>query len=64
MLLNQKGIDKANLSNIAEAMRYSDAAKFAKYIPSVQESEASWAAIKYAIDFAEQLNTKTEASDS
>ena len=64
MLLNQKGIDKANLSKIADAIRYSDAAKFAKYIPSVQESEASWEAIKFAIDFTEQLNIKKAASDS
>ncbi len=64
MLLNQQGLDKTNLTKTAEALRCSDAAKFAKYIPVVQESEASWAAIKYAIDFSEQLNSKTEAGVS
>lgn len=62
MLLNQKGMDKAMLSATAEAMRCGDAAKFAKFIPSVKESEQSWKAIKQAIDFTEQLHTKTEQS--
>lgn len=62
MLLNQKGMDKVMLSKTEEAMRCSDAAKFAKFIPSVQESEESWKAIKQAIDFTEQLYNKTEQS--
>lgn len=62
ILLNQKGIDKASMSNIAEALRRSDAAKFAKYIPSAEESDSSWKIIKQAIDFTEQLQNKNENS--
>lgn len=62
ILLNQKGMDKAMLSKTAEAMRSGDAAKFAKYIPSAEENEESWKAIKQAIDFIEKLYTKTEES--
>lgn len=62
ILLNEKGLDKKMLSKTAEAMRCNDAAKFAKYIPSLQQSEESWQAIKQAIDFTEQLPTKTEES--
>jgi hypothetical protein len=62
MLLNQKGMDKAMLSKTAEAMRCSDAAKFAKFIPSAEESKESWKAIRQAIDFTEQLHNKTGES--
>ncbi len=64
ILLNQKGIDKTSMSNIAGVLRRSDAAKFAKYIPSIEESEQSWQIIKQAIDFIEQLQHKKEESGS
>ena len=62
MLLNGKGLDKKMLSKTAEALRCNDAAKFAKYIPSLQQSEEGWQTIKQAIDFTEQLQTKMEES--
>lgn len=60
MLLNQQGINKEAMSQIAETLRRSDAARFAKYIPSISESEQSWLVIKQAINFTEQLQKKTE----
>ncbi len=62
ILLNQKGLDKAAVSKTAEALRCSDAAKFAKYIPSKEESKQSWQSIKQAIDLMEQLQNKKEES--
>lgn len=64
ILLNQKSVDKTSMANIAEALLRSDAAKFAKYIPSAEESESSWKTIKQAIDFIEQLQHKIEESGS
>ena len=64
ILLNQKRFGKISLTKTAEAMRCSDAVKFAKYIPSAQENEESWIAIKHAIDFTEQLNNKIQPGGS
>ena len=62
MLLNQKRLDKDFISKTAAALRCSDAAKFAKYIPSTEESKQSWQSIKLVIDFIEQSQIKKEAS--
>lgn len=62
ILLNQKGLDKTVVSKIAEALRTSDAAKFAKYVPPAEESNQSWQVIKQAIDLTEQLQHKKEES--
>lgn len=64
ILLNKKGLDKTFTLNIAEILHRSDAAKFAKYLPSAEESEQSWQIIKQAIDFTEQLQYKKQESDS
>jgi len=58
MLLNQKSLDRTMLSKTADAVRRSDAAKFAKYIPLQEESEQSWLTVKQVIELTEQLQHK------
>ena len=62
ILLKQKGIDSGVLSKIADTLRRSDAAKFAKYLPSAEESKQSWMEVKQTIECIEQSLTKKEES--
>lgn len=60
MVLNQKSFTRDALSRIGEALRRSDAARFAKYVPTAPENEQSWQDIKMAIDFTEQLQQRRQ----
>jgi hypothetical protein len=64
VLLKQNGFDKNILAKTEDALRCSDAAKFAKYVPSPEQSKSSWTSIKHTIEVAEKLNTKSEESVS
>ena len=60
ILLNQKSLDRIMISKTAEALRRSDAAKFAKYIPLQEENDQSWLTVKQVIELTEQLQIKKE----
>lgn len=64
ILLNQKGINRDIVTKVAAALRCSDAVKFARYLPAVQESESCRLNVREAIDFAEQQsnNHKNESN--
>lgn len=64
ILLQQNAIDKTAVSKVSETLRISDAARFAKYIPSITESEQSWKTVKEMIDFTQQLQRKNDESGS
>ena len=49
--------DARLVSTLAEALRCADAVKFAKYIPTVSESDQSHAQIKEAIEFIEKIQS-------
>ena len=49
--------DGGLVSSLAEAMRCADAVKFAKFIPSVAESDQSHAQVKQAIELIEKLQS-------
>ncbi len=60
ILLNQKSMDKIVITKTAEALRRSDAAKFAKYVPLQEENEQSWLTVKQVIELTEKLQNKKE----
>ena len=49
--------DAQLVSTLAEALRCADAVKFAKYIPTVPESDQSHAQVKEAIEFIEKIQS-------
>ena len=49
--------DTRLVSTMAEALRCADAVKFAKFIPTVSESDQSHAQVKEAIEFIEKLQS-------
>jgi hypothetical protein len=53
LTLNENGAEHV-VSKVAESLRCSDAVKFAKYLPSVSESENNLQAIKDSIDILEK----------
>jgi len=56
--LKSKGFDDARLvSALAEALRLTDAVKFAKYIPGKQTSEESLLQVKEAIELIEKIHS-------
>lgn len=60
ILLKQKSMDKIMIAKTAEALRLSDAAKFAKYVPLQEENEQSWLTVRQVIELTEQLQNKKE----
>jgi hypothetical protein len=62
--LHQQGITKTIAPGITEALYCSDATRFAKYFPSVDESKECWKVIKHTIDLAEKLKNKKMESDT
>lgn len=64
MLLQRNAIYKTTVSKVSETLRISDAARFAKYIPSITESEQGWRTVKEMIDFIQQLQSKKDDSGS
>lgn len=58
ILLKSKGFDDARLvSALAEALRLTDAVKFAKYLPGKQTSEESLLQVKEAIELIEKIHS-------
>lgn len=54
LLLSGNGLDSADISGIAEALRSGDAVKFAKYVPPVYESEKSLEQVAKGIEKIEK----------
>ena len=54
ILLSLNNIDKANLSQLAAALRCGDAVKFAKYIPPRDENLNCLSSVKYIIDLLDK----------
>jgi len=55
--MTEGGMSGENVSNLATALRCTDAVKFAKYLPGVAESEDCLKKIKSAIDLIEHQTT-------
>ena len=60
LTINKNYGDKEILTKAAAALRFSDAVKYAKYFPTINDSTANQQTIKEAIDLIESVTTKTK----
>ena len=60
LMLDSSGISKENTSAIANTLRMADAVKFAKFNPSISESDSSLFHTKTVIDSINNSNIQTE----
>ena len=60
--VGEQGLSKENISALATALRYSDAVKFAKYLPTMIESAEGRGNIKETINIIEQKTSNTKQS--
>lgn len=58
--MTESGMTGENVSNLATALRCTDAVKFAKYLPGITESEDCLGKIKSAIDLIEHRTSNTK----
>ncbi|MEO6583865.1 MAG: hypothetical protein ABIO05_06050, partial [Ferruginibacter sp.] len=57
--LKETNVDIEDITTVAEALRYTDAVKFAKFIPLHSESDHALALVRKSIESIENKTVKT-----